>query len=224
MPASKMTIDGSNYIGAFAVSTDKFTFLANGVTKNKEDIIRKMLGTEIIKTTINSSPLVGLFVAANSNGVLLPSIMDRDEISAIKHASHGLRVEILDTDLNALRNNILSNDKIAIVNQGFSGRDVSIIKDVLGVEVVKMHIGEFNTVGANNILTNKGMVINNRVSEMEIEKVESVIGMKCEQSTANMGELAVGLATIANSHGLIVGDATSGFEYSRIAGALDIES
>jgi translation initiation factor 6 len=63
-------------------------------------------------------------------------------------------------------------------------------------------------------------VLNNRSSEREKERIEKILGFKSEQSTANIGSVSVGLCAIANSSGLVVGDATTGFELARIAGAL----
>ncbi len=223
MPATKMSIDGNIYVGAYAVATDRFTLIGNNVNAKKAEQITKALYTETISTSINDSYLVGLFIAANSNGMLLPDMIDGGELKRLKAHLGDIRISVVDTDLNALRNNILSNDKVAIVNPRFKEPDIHAICETLGVEVIKLGIGGFNTVGANNILTNKGLVVNNRVTEEEMDMVEQVVGMKCEQSTANMGELNIGLCTIANSSGLVIGEKTSGFEYSRIANTLDIQ-
>ena len=94
---------------------------------------------------------------------------------------------------------------------------------MLDVETVRMEIGGFHTVGANNILTNKGFVLNNRASEEEKERVEGILGMKVEQSTANTGSVNIGLCVVANSKGMMAGEATSGYELARIAESLELD-
>ena len=144
------------------------------------------------------------------------------EVKRLKDLLPELEIEILETSLNALRNNILVNDKIAIINPAYSKETSDKIGDMLGVEIISMPIGGFGTVGANNILTNKGMVMNNRVSEEEEEFLKGLFG-NISQSTANTGSLSIGLSTIANSSGIVAGSSTTGYELSNIAEGLGLE-
>jgi translation initiation factor 6 len=65
-------------------------------------------------------------------------------------------------------------------------------------------------------------VVNNRAEERDVKRIEEITGMKAEQSTANLGSLSIGICVIANSSGLVVGRATTGFELARIAESLEI--
>ncbi len=85
-----------------------------------------------------------------------------------------------------------------------------------------MSIGGYETVGANNILTNKGIVINNKVSEDE-EALLKDLFKNVSQSTANMGSLSIGLCTIANSNGIVAGGATTGYELANMTDGLLLE-
>ncbi|MCL5008296.1 MAG: translation initiation factor 6, partial [Candidatus Marsarchaeota archaeon] len=131
-------------------------------------------------------------------------------------------VHVLDTDLNALGNNILANDTIAIINPNYSSKEAKHISDLLGVEVIRMGIGGFETVGANNILTNKGIVLNNAVSEKEEEELKGIF-KSVSQSTANMGALSIGLCAVANSKGVVVGKSTTGYELANISDGLAVD-
>ncbi|MDE1762346.1 MAG: translation initiation factor IF-6 [Candidatus Micrarchaeota archaeon] len=216
----KIEIEGNSYVGAFGVATEKFAIISNNVSHKKEYAIAETLGVKVHRVMIDNSYLVGIYVAANSNGMLLPKTASQDEIRHIKKETGDFSVEILDSDMNALRNNILANDKIAIINPEYTSREEKAISDVLGVEAVRMEIGGFTTVGANNILTNKGMVLNNRVTEEETKQIERMVKLQAEQSTANLGSLNIGLCAIANSKGVVLGDRTTGFELARITTAL----
>jgi translation initiation factor 6 len=220
MAVIKTLINGNSYIGIFAVATDRFCLAGNALTAGKEAEIEKSLGVEVVGGSINYSQLVGLYAIANSKGILLPHITENNEINELKRQLPEINVSVLNSSLNALHNNILANDKIAIVNPLYSKQEKKGIEDALDVEVMSFEIGGFKTVGANNILTNKGIVFNNNIAEEEKENIEGIIGMKGEQSTANFGSLNLGLCIIANSNGLIAGDLTTGYELARIAGSL----
>ncbi len=222
MGIEKLRILGNDFIGAWVTATDKFFLFGNEVSKSEENVIRESLECEPIRVTAGSAGFIGIFVAANSNGILMPSGTEQHELSELRKSLPGARVEILQTEHNALKNNILANDKIAILNPAFDRNDEQMIADVLGVETIKMRIGGFSTVGATNILTNKGLVLNNRASEHEKERIEKLTGLQSEQSTANLGSLGIGLSVIANSKGLVAGNATTGFETARIANALGL--
>ncbi|MGC9099315.1 MAG: translation initiation factor IF-6 [Candidatus Micrarchaeia archaeon] len=214
---------GNSYIGIFGVATDKFCLLGKNVPRKKSEIIAKVLGVDVFEASIDSSHLVGMYIAANSKGVLLPKTTEEEEYAAIKkELSDIAEVKVFDTDLNALRNNILANDKIAIINPDFDKEEEKFIGDVLDVEVIRSSIGGFNTVGANNILTNKGVVFNNRIKSEEKKNLEKMLGFSGEQSTANLGSLNIGLSSIANSKGLILGELTTGYELARIADSLNL--
>jgi translation initiation factor 6 len=106
------------------------------------------------------------------------------------------------------------------VNPKFSDNQVAKIREVLGVEVFRASTGGYDTVGANNIMTNKGIVFNNKIEETEKHEIERLSKLKGEQSTANFGSVSLGICSIANSNGAVVGEATTGIEASRISSNL----
>ncbi len=222
MGIDKIRILGNDYVGAWAIATDKFFLMGEEVSRGEEDIIKEMLDVPGIRVRIGGSGFVGLYIAANSHGVLMPSEANVHEISALKKHLPEVNVEIIETEYNALRNNILANDKIAIINPIYGKAVEKKISDALNVETIKTGIAGFSTVGANDILTNKGLILNNRASEEEKDRIEKLVGLHSELSTANLGSVSVGLCTITNSNGLVAGRATTGFELSRIAEGLEL--
>ncbi len=220
MDAAKCQVDGSDYIGAFATTTDKYTFVPFGMPAKIIEMIKRTLKTECISVGMNGSNLVGLFARANSNGIALSSIASDDDVKRIKETGLGLNVAVIGSSINAIGNTVLANDRVAIVDIEYTDIEAKQIGDVLGVEVVKSEIGGFKTVGATNILTNKGFVINNRGADSEKERLDRITGFESIRTTANTGSLSIGLASVANSSGLLVGDETTGFEMNRILEAL----
>ncbi len=221
MGVAKLSINGNSFIGAFCIATDSFSLIGRTTTEKQESIVKENLEVEPLRVTIDGSDLIGIYAVANSGALLLPAIATDSEIAIIKGALPRIQVERLKTDLNALGNNILANDKIAMVNSEYRPAEIKEIERALGVEVIKLDVGGFHTVGASNILTNKGIVFNNRATDEEIDAIKPFV-KSYSQSTANLGSLSIRLSTIANSRGFLIGDETTGFEMARIAEGLGI--
>ncbi len=226
MDAVKLLINGSEYVGAFGCANDKYAFTGFLPLKLKQ-IISEVLEVKIIDFSVNSSNLIGLFAIANSNGVAVSNLISKNELAILKNKMEeeksDINIEVLDSDLNSVGNNILLNDKFALIHEEYDKKAVKQIKDLFNVEIIKTEIADFKTIGATNILTNKGFVINNRVNDNEKEKIDEILNFNSIQTTANNGSLFIGLSTIANSSGLVIGDNTTGFELTRILNSLNLD-
>ena len=213
---------GNDFIGAFSRSNDEVTLVGGNPRGSGEKIISDTLKTRIVEMMLNGSDMVGIYSVMNSKTLILPEMTYSSEVAYLKSILPKIEIEILETNLNALGNNILVNDKIAIINPDYSIAEGKIIGEMLDVEVVSMQIGGFGTVGANNILTNKGIVMNNRVSEEEENILKDIFG-NVSQSTADTGSLSIGLCTTANSNGIVAGSSTTGFELANMTEGLGLE-
>jgi translation initiation factor 6 len=221
MDAAKCRIRGSDYTGVFCTASERLVLAPLNLARRERDILSATLHAEVLEISLAESSLIGLFARANSNGIVLSNLVSEEEVRALRARAGGLNVEVLRSDINAIGGNILANDRIAIINKEYAGHEARQIADVLGVEAVRSEIGGFRTVGANNILTNSGLVINNRATEREQREWEGVTGFRTIRTTANTGGLAVGLAVVANSRGVVAGDGTTGFELNRIIQGLE---
>lgn len=222
MGAARYIIDGSEFIGAFASPTDHNVFVGKNITNGNKKVISETLNVNTVDVTIGGSNLVGIFMRANSKGMLLSNLTTENEIHILKEAKLNMKINILDSPLNAIGNNIMANDSIAFVNSEYDDKSFEVIEKTLGVKAIRFDIGGFKTVGANNILTNIGAVLNNRCSDMELVDFEKLTKIKPTISTANMGSLGIGVSTIANSNGVLMGNNTTGFELDRILDGLNI--
>ena len=221
MGMAKLSIGGSSFIGAFGIATDSFALIGKTSIDKHIDMIKENLNVDAFRISIDGSDLIGVYAVANSRSILVPEIATEEEVLLIKKQLPEIKVHKLKTDLNALGNNILANDNFAIVNSDYDSSEVKQIGSVLGVEVLKLNVGGFRTVGASNILTNKGIVLNNRATDEDIGAIKHFV-KDYSQSTANLGSLSIRLSTISNSNGLLVGDETTGFEMARIAEGLGL--
>lgn len=222
MGTVKYRIRGSDYVGAYAVATERYCFVGIDANGTMESIIAEALKVDVVRVSVGSSGFIGVLAKANSNGMLLSNLAEEREVEALKKAHTGMNISVMRSALNATGNNILANDKIAIVNPDYDADDVRQISDILGVEVVRAEAGGFKTVGANNLLTNAGFAVNNRSTDPEKERMDACTGFGSVRTTANGGSLSIGISALANSKGIIAGAATTGFELARIMEALNL--
>ena len=221
MGVAKLSIGGNSFIGAFAIATDSFALIGNSSTEKHVSVIKENLGVDSARISIDGSDLIGIYAVANSKSLLLPDIVTDNEVEHIKRILPNVNVHVMNTSLNALGNNILANDRIAIVNPEYETAEVRQIEKALGIEAIKLNAGGFHTVGASNILTNSGIVLNNRANDDDMDAVKPFV-KNYSQSTANLGSLSIRLSTISNSNGLLLGDDTTGFEMARITEGLGL--
>lgn len=221
MEVAKHRVLGSDFVGAFCITTDRYSLIPNGVGRSLADIMRETLRTDPLTVMLANSDMLGVFGRGNSNGIVLSNLVHKEEVDSLRGMLPDIRVGVIESDLNAIGNNILANDRIAFVDDEYSPKDVREIGDALGVEVMPISIGSFRTLGANNILTNRGMALNNTVSDEEKERLESILGVKTVRTTANSGSLSIGISVLANSYGLIAGNLTTGYELARITETLE---
>ena len=223
MEAVKHRVHGSDFVGAYVIASDKFVFCYRGIERHMKELISHALSAKPVELSVADSHLIGIFARANSNGIALSDLTTDDELSYLRSLKLDLKIGVVGSRLNAIGNNVLANDKIAFINSEYSSADAKSIGDILDVEVVKAEAGGFKTVGANNILTNRGCVLNNRSTEEEKRMLDSACGFESTLSTANTGSLAIGLAGAANSNGIVIGEATTGYELNRILQSLENE-
>ncbi|KYK33084.1 MAG: translation initiation factor IF-6 [Theionarchaea archaeon] len=209
---TKMSFEGIPFIGAYGFCTDSVTLIRPYV--RKKDEIKKVLQTPVVETTIGKSALLGVFVTGNSACVVLPYFAEDAELETIAHTE----VAVYPEKHTALGNLVLANDKGCIISPVL---DDTFFRDALGTEVVKACLGEFVTVGSVGVVTNRAGVLHPSLSEEDVEFVEELLRVPCDTATANRGVGYIRLCLLANSHGAIAGQSTTGPELVRIEDILE---
>ena len=211
----KIDIDSSDFVGLFArVSDDVAIFSSSFDTKTADDI-SLFLKVKAVRADLNGINLAGSLVTMNSNGIIMPreSRIEPDELG-------GRNVLYLKDKVNAMGNDILTNDRGAIIHKNFGKSSMKEIQDALDVEVIKGEIGGVRTVGSVSVLTPKGMLVTPTADEDEMKRLSLFFKVPIKQATANFGSIYVGSAMMANSSGVIVGTTTTPIELGRIDEAL----
>jgi len=208
---------GEGYLGLFGFATDKYCLISQRLSENQIDKIEKHLGVETIQTPIFNFSLSGIMSAGNSHAVLLPYLVEDNELARIKKR---VKAAIVPDKFTALGNLIAINDHGGVISDVFSPRAKSIIDDTLGFKTVQGKIGESSEVGAVCVATNKGFVVTPDASDSEVKHLEEIFGVPGGRASANMGSKLVGVCIIANSNGFIISEETTPIEIEYINEAL----
>ncbi|MCK5558941.1 MAG: translation initiation factor IF-6, partial [Thermoplasmata archaeon] len=179
--------------------------------------LEKVMEAELILTTIGGSNVIGALLAMNSKGVVVTGFTEESELEGLWER---LRISRIPDKLNAAGNNILVNDKAALIHPDFAKESYEIIQDTLEVEVVKGTISGLKTVGAAAAITNKGGLCHPKISESDQEFLQELFGVSISKGTANYGTPLIGACLIGNTKGAITGNNTTGIELGRIEDAL----
>jgi len=214
MHVLKLNFNGDPNIGLYGIATDKFCLLGKSVPAKYIKDIEEALGVPVYQIKVYGTDLIGIFAVATSKGILIPDLIFDNELAELKKLK--LPIHTIKTELTALNNNILCNDKTAFVSEEYSAGEVKQIEKALGVKAIKIDIAKLNLPGSCGILSNKGGIFNPNTSDAEIQKIEKQLGFEIGLGSVNMGNPFVGSGVIANSKGFIVGSQSSGYEIARI--------
>ncbi|NVM02061.1 MAG: translation initiation factor IF-6 [Candidatus Helarchaeota archaeon] len=220
----KQNFFGNTNIGVFSFATDDYCVIPEGLTKREIKSIEETLKVPSFTLNIAQAHILHTLSIGNKNGYLVPHTITDKEFSTIQNHLN-INIERVTTELTALGNNILCNDKAAIINPDFEKNQLKIIEDALGVEAVKGKIlgpEEPGIVGSQALCTNKGVLVHVDAADEILEWVGDVLGVEVDIGTINAGYPYIASGVVANSHGAVVGDDTTGPEIVRLGQVFDV--
>lgn len=222
MKVFQTNFHGDHNLGLFGKASDKYCIVGNFIQEKTFQKIEDVLRVKVVKLTIASTDLVGIFCCLNSNGVLLPKIVKDSEIEKFKILKKelGIELKILKSKFTALGNLILCNDSGAVLSDIFSKREKRDIEECLDVESEYGSVAGMSIDGSCGIASNRGCLLHRDANEKEIENVENILKVNVDIGTANFGSPFVGSCCFANSNGGLVGESTTGPEINRLMEAL----
>lgn len=205
-------------IGVFCRANDDVVFVRKGLLKKVKKSIVEALDVKLVELTVADASIVGSLIAFNSQGAVVTDFIDRETIDII--SGEGLDVCVIGDKYNAAGNDILVNDKGALVHPDLKDESVKDIQQTLKVPVHRGTIGSLKTVGMAAVVTNKGLLCHPKVSDDEKAVLEKVFDVEVMIGTVNHGSPVIGSGLVANSKGAIIGNLTTGIEMGRIEEAL----
>jgi len=216
---TRLSLYGNPNIGAFTFATDTFALIPPDMPPGAAEDFSSALGVPTFRATVGGSVLLGIFLTGNSRGVIVPNSATEEEISFIEREAK-VPVAVYDGKKNALGNMILVNDRAAMVGSGID----PVLKDLIAKHLkVKVHEGRIATLsmpGVCAVINNRGIVAHPLTSEEEMARLGELFNIPVDVSTINCGFPYLRVGMTANSHGVIVGEETTGPEMARIESSL----
>ena len=222
MPVERLSLWGSPHIGVYIFANDKLAVVPPGIDQKDKEIIRSVLSVEVVETTIGRMRIVGVLIAGNNNGILLPRFAQEDEVRAIKRVFDGV-VEVVDSRMTALGNVVLANDRAALLHPETDKELEKKVREVLGTEVDRRSIAGIPTVGSVATITNRGGLVHPDATDEELEFLSNFFSVPVDVGTVNFGIGFIRSGLVANRHGALVGEKTTGPEMLRITQALGVK-
>ena len=215
----RAAFSGSSYVGVFARATDGCLLVRPDVDGDLAAACGEELAVPVVQTTVGGSGTVGALVAGNSHGLLASERIRERERDRIADAVD-VPVTELPGRINAAGNVVLANDSGACVHPDLSRRAVRAVEDGLDVPVERGDIAGVRTVGTAAVATNAGVLCHPKSTDEELDRLEAVLDVPADIGTINYGGPLVGSGLVANTHGYVVGEETTGPELGRIDVAL----
>jgi translation initiation factor 6 len=213
----RTTVNGLPTVGAYGLASEKYAMLSKFWPKKSVDAITEALNVPIHTINIGDTSLVGILLAGNSKGVLLPHIVSPREIGILEDSlDNSVNIGIVESKITCLGNCILTNDNGAIINEKFEPKAVSVIKETLDVPVEKGNIMKSQLVGSHAVATNRGLLCHPLTTEMELTWLSERFGVSVNVGTINRGVPYISIGCFANSNGAICGKDSTGPELQRI--------
>ena len=195
--------------------------IPNQVLEAKLEKLENWFKIRVVRTNIGGSVLTGPLVCANSHGMVLPRSVWDEELDVLKSLSD-INITIAETKKTAFGNLVLTNDRGAIADPRLRKKDVKVISDALGVEVVPGEIAGLPYVGSLTAATNKGAMVHPLVKPEEEDLLSDVLKVPIGAGTINCGIPYIATGLIGNSTVAVAGSLTTGPELFMIGQALDM--
>lgn len=210
--------NGNPNIGLYGFATNKYCLLGREVPDKAAQQIGHVLNVPVHKITVCGTSMIGVFCAGNETKLLLPHIAFEAEVRQIERL--GIPCELIKTRLTALGNNILCNDKGALVNPGFSAEAKKRIRQALDVRLNLGMIAELPTVGSVSVVNKNCAVLHQHAKKLEQKQIEQLLGVPTDTATINRGSPYIRSGVLANDTGLVVSDQSWGPEIGYVDNAL----
>ena len=221
MPMILSDIFGDPNVGIFSFANEKIAVLPAGTSSKKLNSYKEALGIEAWAIGVADSRLVGVYLAGNSNTILLPYIATKEEISKLR--STGARIAILKEKRTALGNIILCNDFGAVIDPRLKPNTVEAIEEALKVPVEPGTIGGLPQVGSLATASNRGVLANPIIEESEKKHISEVLKVPVSIGTVNSGVPYPKSGIVVNSIGAVVGSHTLGSELLAVSNAFQTD-
>lgn len=199
--AVRVRYESSNEIGVFSLLTNTYCLVGLGSSENFYADFEAELANHIpvVHSTISNTKIVGAMMAGNSKGLLVPSVINDNELQHLRNSlPDSVRIRKLDDRISALGNCISCNDYVALVHPEFDRESEELIADILGVEVFKTTVAGNALVGTYSVLNNMGGIVHPATTMEEFEELANLTQVQIGAATVNRGSELLGSGVVVN--------------------------
>lgn len=214
MKLNKGTICNSSFLGVYSFTTEDYCIVPNNILKKEEEFLKKTLKTKIIKTTVNQSSLIGVYLA----GIKDKIIVDKDSITEKEINTlekEGIKIKTV-SDYNALGNLIAINSNHAIVSVLLKKNTILTISKYFNVTTKQEAIAGTDVPGSALYVNNSLFVVNPNIQEKDFKNYAKSFKVPGKAQTLNYGDMFVGNDILGNNFATIVGQTTSTAELVKL--------
>lgn len=216
MEIAKASIWKTPYIGAYSrVFGESAVVNKNTPQGFLRKIIEVLKVDSIAVTNIAGVHAVSSMISANSNFIIAPDTIEDEELNELKKLSR--EVLVVESKLKAWGNMMLLSDKGVLFSPRVSKRDAEKIVDSLSIDYGFSTLANYMAVGALAVTGGKICFVSKLLSEEERKLLEDLLKLKTYSVTVNDGLMFIRLGMLANSHGILVGESTTGSELMDIS-------
>ncbi|MBU1976083.1 MAG: translation initiation factor IF-6 [Nanoarchaeota archaeon] len=222
MHVTKASIHGNPNVGLYGFCTEKYVLVGPEVPKDMHKTYEEIFQKPVKVLTIAGTSLLGVFLNGNKKCLLVPNIAYDYELEALDKLE--IEYQVIESRLTCLGNNILTNDKYALLSPEYKEEDEKSIGEALGVPTKRRKLVDVNTVGSIAIMNDKGCLIHHEASKQDIDLISTNFAISVEHGSVNMGNPYVKSGILLNDHGFVMGDTSGGPEIvhaDRVFGFLE---
>lgn len=219
MIVERATYKGNPNIGVYLFVNDKLALVPLDADDKFVRLAESVFQVPAVRVTIADTSIIGVLVAGNNKGVLLPHLVREGEYLKLRAVAEesGLRVGLVKSRFTALGNVCLANDRAALLHPEVYEELKHVVSDVLEVETVERGtIGGVPTVGSAAYVNNVGGLVHPDATDEEVARLSEMFRVRFEVATVNFGVGFIRSGLAGNTKGLLVGDRTTGPEVLRI--------
>ncbi|MFX1391524.1 MAG: translation initiation factor IF-6 [Promethearchaeota archaeon] len=223
MAIIKAQVFGRSLIGVYFTANNSYILYPPTLLKSLLKKFKNVFNIPFYPLTVNNSNLLGVYLASNKYGVIVPNIIRDDELDKLKsYIKESSQIGVLKSRDNAFGNLILCNDKGAIISS-FLKNQKKEIEDILNVEVIIYEFAEYYLPGSISLANNNGCLVHPLSNDSEIEKISSILKVEeVDVSTINRGVPYLSSGALINDESGIFGMDSTGPELMRLTSVLKL--
>ncbi|MHA1915636.1 MAG: translation initiation factor IF-6 [Promethearchaeota archaeon] len=226
MTVLRSQVFGRSLIGVYLTANNSFVLYPPLLLKPLLKKFKNAFDEPLYPLTINNSNLLGIYTVSNKFGIIVPHIIQDEELEKLngisKEISPSFQIGVLKSIDNAFGNLILCNDKGAIISSFLKDHQKQ-IEDLLNVETVVYEFADYYLPGSISLVNNKGCLVHPLSSDDEIDYISSVLKVdEVDVSTINRGVPYLGSGAIVNDKSGVFGFNSTGPELQRLTSVLRI--